>query len=310
MAHFIFALEASLPIFFVILAGYFFKRVNILSEGFIEPANKFNFTVTLPIMLFEQLASANIVETFDGLYILYCMFATTFCFFGLWIGTRLFMKDKSMRGAFVQASFRGSAAVLGIAFIMNIYGDSGMAPMMILGAVPLYNIYSVIVLSIEGEGQVSIKDTVLNIIKNPIIIAIVLGLIASVTQFVFPTIIAKTMHQFAQIASPLALVTIGVAFKGKEALGKIKVSAIASFLKLILLPALFLPIAYYLGFRDSAMVAALIMLGSPTTASCYIMAQQMHNDEVLTSSTIVMTTLLSSISLTMWIFILRTLQVI
>lgn len=310
MENFIFALDATLPIFLLILSGYLFKRFHILNDAFIAPANTFNFTITLPILLFQQISKTDIINTFDLTYVLFCIFATSFCFFALWICTRKFMKQKEMRGAFVQASFRGSAAVLGIAFIINIYDDSGMAPMMIIGAVPLYNIFSVIVLSVEGGKQVSLKETCISILKNPILIAIVIGMIASLTQLQLPNVVDKTLQQFAQIASPLALITIGVAFQGKEAPSKIKISSLASIIKLIVMPALFLPLAYYLGFRDSAMVAILIMLGSPTTASCYIMAQQMNNDEVLTSSTIVMTTLLSSITLTFWIYVLHVLQAI
>lgn len=74
--------------------------------------------------------------------------------------TKVFLKDKTMRGAFVQASFRSSAAVMGLAFISNIYGSSAMGPLMIIGAVPLYNIYSVIVLTFEAndEGEAKIQE--------------------------------------------------------------------------------------------------------------------------------------------------------
>lgn len=312
MNHFMFALNATVPVFMVILIGYFLKKVHILNDNFIAPCNSFNFKITLPLLLFEQISTTDIIHSFKLEFILYCAIVTSICFWGLWFLTRIFVKEKEARGAFVQASFRGSAAVLGIAFIMNLYGDAGMAPMMIVGAVPLYNIYSVIVLSFESNdvSTYSFKTTFMNILKNPIIIGIVAGIIVSLLQIDFPEIIDKTIHNFAVIASPLALVTIGAAFQGKEAIAKIKLTTIASLIKLVILPAIFLPIAYYLGFRNSEMIAILIMLGSPTTASCYIMAQQMKNDEVLTSSIVVMTTLLSSISLTFWIFLLHSIQAI
>lgn len=86
---------------------------------------------------------------------------------------------------------------------------------------------------------------------------------------------------------------------------KLKPASAASFIKLLVLPAIFLPLAAILGFRDSAMVAILIMSGSPTTVSCYVMAKQMHGDSVLTSNTVVLSTLCSAFSITFWLWVLR-----
>ena len=91
---------------------------------------------------------------------------------------------------------------------------------------------------------------------------------------------------------------------------KLKQTLAASLIKLMVLPALFFPFAIMLGFRQSALVAILIMVGAPTTVSCYIMAKNMGNDDVLTSSIVVTTTLLSSVTLTFWLFILRTMGLI
>jgi predicted permease len=125
-----------------------------------------------------------------------------------------------------------------------------------------------------------------------------------------PEIIDKTLSSFAKMASPLALITIGAGFEGRKAIAKIKPTVIASAIKLIVLPAVFLPIAVKMGFRDQALVALIIMLGSPTTPSSYIMAKNMGNDGVLSSSVVVLATLLSSVTLTFWIFLLRVLQLI
>ncbi|MBV7273799.1 AEC family transporter [Clostridium sp. PL3] len=314
MENLIYSLNATIPVFAVIVAGYILKQIGMLNDNFIEVANKFNFKITLPVLLFTDIASTDIIKNFDGKYILFCATVTTICFWMIWFITKKHMKDSTMVGAFVQASFRGSAAVLGIAFIQNIYGSAGMAPLMIIGAVPLYNIYSVIVLTFEGnnkeKGKNSIKKACINIIKNPIIIGIGFGMIASLLNIKFPTIIDKTLGNFAVMASPLALVTIGAGFEGRKALTKIKPTLIASFVKLVVQAALFLPLAAFFGFRDQKLIALIIMLGSPATPSCYIMAKNMNNDGVLTSSIIVATTLLSALTLTFWIFSLKSLGLV
>lgn len=314
MDSLIYSLNATVPIFLVIVAGYILKRTGMLNDNFIDVANKFTFKVTLPILLCTDIGVTNIIKNFDAKYVLFCAIVTSICFWSIWFFTKKFMKDTYMTGAFVQASFRGSAAILGIAFVQNIYGTSGMAPMMIIGAVPLYNIYSVIVLTFEGKnnlhGNDNVKKACINIIKNPIIIGILLGMIVSIFSIKFPPILDKTLKNFSVMASPLALVIIGAGFQGRKALAKIKPTFAASIIKLVVQAAIFLPIAVYFGFRDQKLVALIIMLASPTTVSCYIMAKNMDNDDILTSSVVVMTTLLSAFTLTFFIFILRTFALI
>lgn len=205
---------------------------------------------------------------------------------------------------------------MGLAFIENIYGSSAMGPLMIIGAVPLYNIFSVIVLTFEGEkageenGRQKIREAGLNIIKNPIIIAILAGLIVAWIGLEFPVIVNKTVGSVSQMATPLALITIGAGFEGRKALAKIRPTIAASLIKLVIQPLIFVPVAAWLGFSGEKMIAILIMLAAPTTPSCYIMAKNMDHDGVLTASVVVMTTLLAAFTLTGWIFVLKTLGMI
>ena len=142
MSDFLFSINVTFPIFLVMVIGWVLHQIGMLDEHFVTVANRFNFKVTLPFMLFRDIASVDIWEVFDLKFVLFCAIVSTICFWSIWGLTKVFLKDKSMRGAFVQASFRSSAAVMGLAFISNIYGTSAMGPLMIIGAVPLYNIYS------------------------------------------------------------------------------------------------------------------------------------------------------------------------
>ena len=316
MENFIYSVDATFPIFLVMVIGYILKQIGMLNDNFVTVANRFNFKVTLPVMLFRDISGVDIRAVFDIRYVLFCALVSTACFWIIWGGVKLFLKDQSMRGAFVQASFRSSAAVMGLAFIQNMYGSSAMGPLMIVSAVPLYNIFSVIVLTFEGahSGEVDpkqkIKAACINIAKNPIILGILAGLIVGLLGIDFPVIVDKTVNSVAQMATPLALITIGAGFEGRKALAKIRPTIVASMIKLVIQPLIFLPVAAWMGFRGEQMIAILIMLASPTTPSCYIMAKNMDNDGVLTASVIVMTTLLAAFTLTGWIFILKTVGLI
>jgi predicted permease len=309
VSNLVFALNATIPLFIMIALGYFLKRVNILTDGFLAAANKFNFTITLPVLLFTDLASKNFRDTFDLKFVLFCAGSTTIGFFGAWILTKLFMKDKNSVGEFVQACYRSSTAVLGLALIQNIYGTTGMAGMMVLGAVPLYNVYAVIVLQTESpinkKGEKNIQRALKGIITNPILIGVILGLVASLINIKFPTIIDTSLNYVARIATPLAVICIGGEFSFKNAFKSLKKSSLAAAVKIILLPLVFVPIAILMGFYTDKLVAILVMLAGPTTPSCFIMAKQYGYEGTITSSAVVLTTLFSSVTLTLFIMILR-----
>lgn len=316
MDSFIYSLNATIPIFAVMVLGRFFKQIGLIDDHFAAVANRFVFKVCLPCMLYLDLADTDIRHHFDLKYVGYCFVVTLISILGTWFLARRLMQDKTSVGAFVQGSYRSSAAILGVAFIQNIYGTSGMAPLMIIGSVPLYNIFAVMILTLESNDaqtagdKSQIKKAFVNILKNPIIIGIALGLFASLINLRLPNIVNKTIHNLSVMTSPLALIAIGVSFEGKKALAKLRPTAAASALKLCGWAALFLPLAVWLGFRDQKLIAILIMLASPCTPTSYIMARNMNGDSVLASSIVVTTTLFSSVTLTFWIFLLRTLCLI
>ena len=309
MDNFIFSLEATMPVFLVMVVGYFLRRIGMLNESFCAVANKYVFKVALPLLLFKDIAETDLRTDFNLTFVLYCMIVTTVMFLGIWALTAWLMTDKSLVGAFSQAAARSSAAVLGIAFVENIYGNAGLTPMMIVAAVPLFNIYSVIILTFSAQhrerGGGAIRTACINVLKNPIILGILAGLPFSLFGISIPTIPLKTITSISNTATPIALLVVGAGFEGRKALSKIKPTVIASLIKLVILPAVFLPIAIACWLAGAEMIAILIMVGSPTTVSCYIMAKNMDNDGELTSSIIVLTTLLSSVTLTFWIFLLR-----
>lgn len=314
MDSLIYSLNATLPIFAVIFFSYWLKQRGFFPDGFTEGADKLIFQVFLPVLLFRDIAAGRIMETFDLPFFLFCAISTTVYFFAVWAGAEFFLRDKTMIGAFTQGAFRGSLAVLGVAFIQNIYGNAGLAPLMIVATVPLYNIYAVLVLTVRSNkprsGAGLLRATMKSIVTNPIILGILFGLPFSLLQIEFPAVVSKTISLLAAPATPLALVSIGAGFEGAKAIQKIKPTLAASFVKLIVLPVIFLPLACWMGFRDQALVAILIMTGAPSTVTCYIMAKNMDGDAVLSSSIIVLTTALSALTMTAALYVMRAIGVI
>ena len=154
MDSLIYSLNATVPVFVVIVVGYLLKRIGWINQGFIEASNKINFKVTLPALLIQDMVNNNFMEKFELGYVIFCAVATTISILTMWFLARIFMKDKSIIGEFVQASYRSSAAVLGAAFILNIYSDTGM--------VPLNNSYS----GMSRKRCRSVKNFVINVKGN------------------------------------------------------------------------------------------------------------------------------------------------
>ena len=310
MENLVFSLNSTMPLFLIMLLGYLLHQKGFLEDSFVASANKFVFKIALPVQLFRDLATTDIYANFDGKYDLFCFVSTLVSILVIWFLARHLLKDKHIVGEFVQACYRSSAAILGAAFIQNIYGTSGMSGLMILGSVPLYNIFAVLILTIESPSADAqsgmsdkIKASIKGIFTNPILIGIALGFVYSLLRLPMPTIASKTLSSIASLTSPLALLAIGAGFKGKKALGYIKPTAVATVIKLLLLPAVFLPLAVQFGFRDEKLVALLVMLGSISTPSGYVMAKQMGHEGVLSGSVCVTTTFFSALTLTFWVWL-------
>lgn len=315
MSNFAYSVNATLPVFLVMVAGWLLRRRGMLNDNFVKVANDFNFKVTLPVLLFSDISKSDIHSIYDGPLVLFCILSTLGCIAFCWVFALIFVKDKSQVGSFIQGAFRGGVASLGLAIMNNIYGNSSVMPLIIAVSAPLYNVFSVLILTLHGSGQAGagkgqVRQVLRGIVTNPIIIGIALGMAASLLEVPLPALATKTLSNFANMATPLALVAIGAGFDLGQAQQSISTACTASVIKLILQPALCLPVAVWMGFEGPALVALLIMLGAPTTPSSYIMSVKMGNDGPLASSIIVITTLFSAITVTFFVYVLRSLALI
>ena len=314
MENLIFSLNATAPIFLLMALGFLFRKLGWIDEVFASKMNQFVFLVPLPILVFEDLATVDFQEVWNLKFVLFCFFVT-FASIALAAGISFLWKDRGIRGEFIQASYRSSAALLGIAFIRNIYGDAELAPLMIIGSVPLYNIMAVVVLSFFQPERRKLdkelwKKTLKGIVTNPIIIGIAAGLLWSALRIPMPCIIGKTVSNVGAVATPLGLMALGASFDVQKTIGKIKPVIAACALKLVGFTTVFLPLAVMLGFRREELIAILVMLGSATTVSCYVMAKNMGHEGTVTSGVVMLTTVFSAFTLTGWLFLLKSMGLV
>ena len=287
MDDLIFSLNATLPIFLTMMLGYFLRRVGLVTQEFADLANGFVFKVALPVVLFDDLCRMDIVASWDGGFVAFCALATLASILLCWLVSRAFGRVP-WRGEFIQASYRSGAAFLGVAFIQSIYGEAGVSPLMVIGAVPVYNVSAVVILQLMSpdrrEGE---------------------GLDAGLLRLPMPAILGKAVSSVGGIATPLGLIALGASFSFRKAFAVGVPSLVSSAIKLVGLELVFLPCAMALGYTGQKLVAIMMMLGLPSTVSGYVMARNMGYEGTVNSSVVMLTTLLSSVTLTFWIWLLK-----
>ena len=309
-----YCLNATMPIFLMMLLGVFFRRMGFFDQGFADKLNAYVFKIALPVMLFRDLVEADFFSVWDGTFVLFCFLATLLSIL-LTAALSLLWRERPLRGEFIQAAYRSSIALLGAAFLENLYGSAGAASLVIIGAVPLYNVTAVLALSLTspsqgGVNRAALKKALRGIVTNPIVLGIVIGLAWTLLRVPEPPILAKTVDSISATATPLGLMALGASFNWRQALGRWKPAVTATAVKLAALTAVFLPAAVALGFRDDKLVAALAMLASPTTVSSFVMARNMGHEGSLTASAVLLSTFCSIFTLTLWLYLLRSMGLI
>lgn len=311
----IFSLNATMPVFLMMLFGYLLhQKTRLMNDSFAGYLNTFVFQLALPVQLFQNLSGSDFHTVWNGRAVAFC-FAVSLASVLLMLALSMLLRDKTIRAEFVQAGYRGSQALLGAALMQNIYGETGPLALVLIGAVPLYNVAAVVLLTLMAPdgGRLdrrTLGKTLRGILTNPIILGIAVGLLCSLLKLPQPVIVQRAVSSLAATATPLGLIALGACIDLKKAMGCWKPTLACSVFKLGIFAALFLPAAVWLGFRGEMLMALLVMLGSPTTVSCFSMARSMGHEGTLSSSAVMLTTVCSAFSFTGWLYLLKTLALI
>lgn len=315
MDKLLFTFNAILPIILPILLGYFLKRINFFSKDFLKEGNKLVFNVFIPILLFSNIYLADISQI-NWKFVGFATLAILVLFF-IGMGLVSFVPDKKQKGVIHQASFRSNYAIIGIPLATMLGGAEAAMEASIVAAitVPTFNILAVIALSIydkDDNVKISVKDILIKIIKNPLIIGVFAGLLGcSINMLIsslggnlktflndYVTFIPKTISNVGGLATTFALIILGGRFEFKAVNRLWKQLSMSVIIRLFVTPALFLTVAYILGFNSSTQFAILIALfATPIAVSSAPMASQMGQDEELAGQIVVWTSAISAISL-------------
>ena len=318
LSNLIYSVNAVVPIFILVILGYLLKRFRFITEEFCDVAERVVFKIALPVMLFLEVARSSLEVVGDMDLIWFCAVTVTASFAIVSLIAATCFRDPTKQGAFVQGMCRSNIAILGVPIAENMFGTVGvqMIAIVIPVVIIMFNSYSVIILSLfSGDtahklNRKSILGILKNIVTNPLIIGVVLGLPFMIFGWELPTIMDKSLTYLNNLCTPLALMSLGANFKPASMKGRVWYAVAASLGKTVLLPGIMVTLAALLGFRGAALGVVLIAFGTPTAVSSYIMAKKMNNDGELAAQILLLTTMLCVVTLFIGIFILKTLQLI
>ena len=304
----LFSANVVVPIFLLIMLGYALTKLKVWDAHFLKIANNVCFKVLLPVLLFYNVASANIFEIFNGKLILYvCLCACTICGLLFFI-VPLFIKDNKRRGVMIQGTFRSNFLLFGVPLGLSIGGAEGAVLAAVVASfyVPVINMLSVISLYVfsDAEGK-NLKTALLGIVKNPLIIGGVSGLLFSVVRnligFEIPVMLDTTLFNIKSIATPLAFMVLGGDLKFGNMLLNIKASVFSVLGKIVIIPAVMLPLSALLGFDKLSMAILVAVFATPNAVSSYAMARNYEADYELAGEIITLGTLFSVFTLFLFV---------
>ncbi len=302
------------PIFFIVFMGVLLKRTRLIDEAFVATGSKLVFVVTLPTLVFMSIARMDFHATFNLNQLLYVGFGILITTALLWILAKRWIHSPEDLGVFVQGAFRSNYGIIGLAVSFNLFGQTGLAQASLLLAlvIPLYNVLAIIVLalSMQREGGLSAKQVALDVVKNPLIIAVALALPFSYFGFTLPEVIEKTGRYFANLTLPLALLTIGATLNLKSLKHSSSMAIWATSSKLLILPVILTLGASFAGFEGQDLVNMFVLFGCPTAAASFVMAKAMGGNAQLAANIILTTTIGSVFTLSGGIYILKLIGVI
>lgn len=305
MDSFLLALNIVLPLFCLLVLGLFLKTQGLMPDLFVKQLNAVLFKAFFPTIIFYNIYNSADTVTFQYKTILFFIGCILLSFFFLcWFIPRI-EPIQSYRGVMIQGIFRSNFVLFGLPITASVYDNQlGTTAILITFVVPLFNVLSVIILEIFRGQKPSVKNIVKGVITNPLIIGSIIGIAFLATGIKLPLFLEKTISDVAGVTTPLALIALGASFDFKSANANRRKLAFCVIGRLLICPAVFLPIGILFGLRQVELLAFVSMLSAPTSVSTFTMAQQMEGDSDLAGQIVVFTSMLSAFTIFLWIFLI------
>lgn len=314
MANFLLGLNIIFPIFFVIFAGYLAKQKGYLDEHFVSTSTWIVFYVALPLKLFSDIRSAHI-ETLPTTYVAYILLGIFLIFFATWIAARPFIADRKKLSAFVHCSFRSNFVYVGYPILESLYDKPSPEHMIVVTVfgLTLYNILAIVILTLYSESEdkkIHPGKILLKILKNPMIIAIFIGVLFNILQIPVYTGLDKGISLLAALCTPLSLLLIGASLNFESVTHDLALVFASATIRTILTPLILIPIGIAIGLSAVELGIAYVFWATPCAINCFIYTKEMGGDSELASKIITTSFLFAIVTYPIGIGLLHMLHIL
>lgn len=307
MESLIMACQVVVPMAIMVGIGMLLRTVNLTDEPTMKKVDKLIFNVFMPMLSFYNIYKTDFTKLTNVGYIVFGCGLLTLLFIGSMLIVPKFVKPMPTAAALGQAIFRSNYLIFGAAVAESIYGAGNFGMVTLLGAVavPMYNAQAAILLERARNGNASAKKLTIAIIKNPSVIATVLGISVNLLGIVLPVLVLDVVQDLAGLTTPLSFLSIGVTLK-LGAVEKKTYLVSGVLLRLVLVPMIIVPLAVLCGYRGQELCALMILFAAPTAVSSYPMAVAMGADGDFAAQMVAYTTIFCLPTIFLWTLLLNT----
>ena len=291
---------AITPLMVFMAIGYFFQKRNYLNAQTTKQLNIVVFRFFLSLMCGETIYKANLREDVELIPVLIVAFSIIGVFLLSWIIVPRFIKDKTQIPVMIQGLYKANYAILGIPIAQSICGAENIGIVSIIAAVlvPLNNALSAFIFEKYTGNATSVGKLIYKIITNPLVVGSLAGLFLNIAGVKIPSwIMTGIISKLSNLATPLSMIALGASFEFGY-IKKYKTQLFwACFGKLVLLPAILIPLAIALGVRHVGLVGVAIYAAAPNAVNSYTTSVAMGGDADLANEIVVMSSILSMVTM-------------
>ncbi len=305
MGTFIVATKTVLPLFLVIFTGIIFSRTKVYSPVWVEVLNKYALFIGFPALVVASLMHLEIGgQPYAKLLVLNSGYIL-FCFVLVFPLAKAFRLTAVMRRSLFLILPFGNIAYLGIPVLQNTFGDGILPVAAIISAIYIFWMLTVGIVLIEifGEKSLAPKKLLLNLIRNPLLLSVLVGVLIVLFEIKLPLVAGQTIQLFANSVTAVVLFSLGL-FLGSQKLGNIKewysVIALVSF-SMLLLPFMLFQALKLFNLDTEMLKASVIDAAMPLGLTPYALSIQYKLNSVLFARIVVLGTLLSVFIVPLWI---------
>lgn len=307
MENLLLSFQVVAPLMIYMLIGVLLRRTGVVDERVMRGANNIVYYVTLPLMCYRAIAASDISAMFETPYLLYMAAGILVLYALAALFVPMLSKENKRRGVLILGVFRSNDAIFGLPVAAALLGADhlGLMSVTISMSVPLFGILAVVAMERYRGEQVRFGQVLLRMIKNPLLIACFAGFVVNLLNIKFPDVVQKPIDSLAAVTSPLAFILLGgtISFAAVKK-NRAAITAI-SLIRLLAAPLVTVAALLLLGFRGEFIVVALIIFGAPVAMLTYSMAVGMQADDELAGTLVAVTSVLSIVTMFLFIFVLK-----